>query len=133
MAPQEVAGNPDCDEVPGGAGTTEYDTGDAPQNGEVLDIEGLGSITIGVTQRTAEPDGQVLSFVIDGPFAAAAVIVKGGPNNAEGGANLYDYTTTPAGQIEADDTLHSQLNPPGTALTDISHVAFCIVPDGNNT
>ncbi|MFJ8537534.1 hypothetical protein [Streptomyces sp. NPDC093591] len=132
VAPEEVADNPDCADIPGQSGSTEFDTNTAPTDGQVININGQGSITIGITERTEEPDGQLLSFSIEGPFAASAVIVKGGPAN-EGGANLYDYTDTPAGQIEADETLHAQLNPTGNALTDISHVAFCIVPDGSNT
>ncbi|SDN06345.1 hypothetical protein SAMN04487981_103426 [Streptomyces sp. cf386] len=132
VAPEEVADNPDCDDFTQFAGAEEFDTDDEPTNGQVLDINGQGTITLGVTQRTEEPDGQLLSFDVEGPFAVVGAIVKGGPAN-EGGANLYDYTGTPAGQIEADVDLHAQLNPPGNAITDISHVAFCVVPDGNNT
>ncbi|MEU8852356.1 hypothetical protein AB0C70_40480 [Streptomyces sp. NPDC048564] len=132
VAPEEVADNPDCDDFEQFADSEEFDTDNEPANGEVLDINGQGTITLGVTQRTEEPDGQLLSFSVDGPFAVVGVIVKGGPANV-GGANLYDYTGTPAGQIEADEDLHAQLNPPGNAITDISHVAFCVVPDGSNT
>lgn len=132
MAPVEVPNNPGCADIPGLTDAAEFDTNTAPQDGQVVDINGQGSITIGVDERTEEPDGQVLSFSIEGPFAAAGVIVKGGPAN-EGGANLYNYRNTPAGAIEADETLHAQLNPTGTALTDISHVTFCIVPDNAQT
>ncbi|QOV36272.1 hypothetical protein IM697_40770 [Streptomyces ferrugineus] len=133
MAPEEVDDNPGCDDIDGlPMNTRELDTENAPVDGEELAINGQGTITLTVDDRTEEPDGQLLGFSIDGPFAAVAVIVKGGPAN-EGGANLYDYTSTPAGQIEADQELHAQLNAQGNALADISHVTFCIVPDGANT
>jgi hypothetical protein len=121
--------NPDCDDINGFDLEVDTDetTPDAPVNGEVIDFthEGQdGSITLGVTSST---QGQLLSFSFDGPFAAAAVIVKGSNN-----ANIYDYRPTMAGQVEADETLHSPLNPSGN-FADLSHVAFCIVEDGANT
>ncbi|MET9965949.1 hypothetical protein ABZZ80_08550 [Streptomyces sp. NPDC006356] len=123
--------NPDCDDINGFAlevDTDETDP-DAPVNGEVINFthEGQsGSITLGVTQST---QGQLLSFEFgeDDPFAAGAVIVKGSNN-----ANVYDYRTTMAGQVVLDETLHSPLNASGN-FADLSHVAFCIVPDGADT
>ncbi|MFC8091835.1 hypothetical protein [Streptomyces sp. NPDC057301] len=107
----------------------EVDTDDAPEDGEVLNFSSGGedgTITLGVTEGD---QGQLLSFDfgVDSAFAAGAVIVKGSNN-----ANIYDYRTTMAGQIEADETLHAPINPSG-GFADLSHVAFCIVPDGDNT
>ncbi|MFE5923452.1 hypothetical protein ACQF36_10085 [Streptomyces sp. Marseille-Q5077] len=134
VAPTELAGNPDCVDIqPPLTGFTEQDTDNAPVDGETLNFTfngSNGSILLSVTDNSeGEPD--LLDFDISGPFAAAAVIVKGGPN-----ANVYDYRTTMAGQIEADETLHSPLNTSSAPPNDfyaISHVAFCIVPDGDNT
>ncbi|MCF1593417.1 hypothetical protein [Streptomyces muensis] len=93
-----------------------------------------GSVIIDVTSTNMEGEPLRFDFSVTGPFAVAAVIVKGGPaNDPTTGANLYDYRTTPAGQVEADETLHAQLNPNGTAYTGISHVAFCMVEDGAQT
>lgn len=141
VAPVEVAGNPNCDDItPPLSGFTEVDTNDTPVDGETLNfsVNGTtGSITIGFGEiDTPEAVGQVLDFDITGPFAAAAVIVKGGPVNEVSGANLYDYRLSMAGQIAADETLHAQLNamsPSTVDFHDISHVAFCIVPDEYNT
>jgi hypothetical protein len=119
--------NPDCNDINGFV--HEEDTDDEPMNGEVLNftVEGQnGSILLNVTDDE-EGEPEFLSFSITGPFAAGAVIVKGSNN-----ANVYDYRTTMAGQIEADETLHSPINPSG-GFAGISHVAFCIVPDGDNT
>ncbi|WP_328424644.1 hypothetical protein [Streptomyces sp. NBC_00443] len=133
VAPVEYTAevNPDCSDINGFA--LEVDTDetapDAPVNGEVINFSSggqNGTITLGVTEGE---QGQLLSFDfgIGSPFAAGAVIVKGSNN-----ANVYDYRTTMAGQIEADETLHSPINPSGN-FADLSHVAFCIVPDGDNT
>lgn len=120
--------NPDCVDIrPPLTGSFEEDTDNAPVDGEVINFTSggqSGSITLGVTEGT---QGELLSFDFSGPFAAAVVIVKGSNN-----ANIYDYRTTMAGQIEADETLHAPINPSG-GFADLSHVAFCIVPDGANT
>ncbi|WP_128433114.1 hypothetical protein [Streptomyces cyaneus] len=119
--------NPDCEDINGF--TLEVDTDNAPVDGEVLNFSSggqNGTITLGVTEGE---QGQLLSFDFgdDSAFAAGAVIVKGSNN-----ANIYDYRPTMAGQIEADETLHAPINPSG-GFADLSHVAFCIVPDGSNT
>lgn len=143
VAPTELPGNPNCDSMditPPLTGFTEVDTNDEPVSGETLNFSvngSNGSITLTVRDvDTAEAVGQVLDFTIDGPFAAAAVIVKGGQVTEVSGANLYDYRTSMAGQVEADTDLHAQLqamSPDPVDFHDISHVAFCIVPDGANT
>ncbi|MEU9053160.1 hypothetical protein AB0D37_22490 [Streptomyces sp. NPDC048384] len=129
VAPVEYTAevNPDCVDINGF--TLEVDTDDAPVDGEVLNFSSGGedgTITLGVTEGD---QGQLLSFDfgVDSAFAAGAVIVKGSNN-----ANVYDYRPTMAGQIEADETLHAPINPSG-GFADLSHVAFCIVPDGDNT
>ncbi|MFF7164674.1 hypothetical protein ACFZBP_25510 [Streptomyces sp. NPDC008086] len=121
--------NPDCVDIrPPLVGFTEQDTDNAPMNGETINFTfngNNGSITLGVSNSA---QGQLLSFDFnDTPFAAAVVIVKGSNN-----ANIYDYRTTMAGQIEADNTLHAPINPSG-GFANLSHVAFCVVPDGDNT
>lgn len=123
----ENNGNPNCPDINGFA--LEIDTDNEPVDGEMLAFSfnnQSGTITLDVTDN-AEGEPELLGFSFSGPFAAGAVIVKGGPS-----ANIYDYRPTMAGAIEADVTLHSPINPSG-GFAALSHVAFCIVPDGSNT
>ncbi|MER6344509.1 hypothetical protein ACWC10_09450 [Streptomyces sp. NPDC001595] len=86
-----------------------------PQEGDVS-----GPVTI-----TNVDDNNTFDFVIDDDFAAIGVIVKGGPN-----ANVYDYRPT---GIQADENLHAPINPNNGTFYGLSHIDFCLIPDGNNT
>ncbi|WP_455359734.1 hypothetical protein [Streptomyces sp. SYSU K21746] len=121
VEPMLVDGNPDCEDLlPGEDFLFEADTDNAPVEGERIELStnGLtGGVTI--TDVRTEPEGQVFDFEFDGDFAAAAVIVKGGPD-----ANLYDYR--PLGGIVADEGLHAPIVSSGD-YADLSHVAFCVI------
>lgn len=81
-----------------------------------------GSITISNVQD--EGDGPTFDFTVNGEFAAAGVIVKGGPN-----ANFYDYR--PEG-IGSDELLHAPVNPNTGDYYGLSHADFCIIESPYN-
>src|SRR5919106_3191071 len=89
--PIGVHGNPDCADLLGADDFLfEHKTGVPTDETIPLSFDGLtGSVTVDVRNTD---DGQVFDFTFDGDFAAAAVIVKGGPN-----ANFYDYR--PDGEV----------------------------------
>lgn len=122
VQPTEVAGNPTFDDL--GFECDDIWTVNNPEVGEeTYQFNGF-SVTIDVDETD---DGEVFSFNINSDHVAHGVIVKGGPN-----ANVYDYRP---GGTEADSLLHAPLGAGqgGQDYYDISHIDFCVFPDGNNT
>ncbi|HZA40662.1 MAG TPA: SpaA isopeptide-forming pilin-related protein [Actinomycetota bacterium] len=113
--PIGVHGNPDCADLLGASDFLfEHKTGVPTDETIPLSFNGLtGSVTVDVKP------GSLFDFSFTGDFAAAAVIVKGGPN-----ANFYDYRPDGAA---ADTDLHAPVNPANNQFYGLSHISFCII------
>ncbi|WP_158751474.1 hypothetical protein [Streptomyces bicolor] len=98
-----------------------------PVAGETTqEVPGINaSITIDVSEVDGEP--RLFDFNVEGQAAVTEVFVKGGGGNVAV-QNLFHY---PNG-IVADTLLHAPVNPNNNQLYGISHIDFCVKPDGYN-
>ncbi|MFJ8588896.1 hypothetical protein ACIRD2_30165 [Streptomyces sp. NPDC093595] len=120
VQPVEVAGNPTFASLDPEVWGTFNCQGQPIRIEDPEEGDTSGPITI-----TNIDANNTFDFEVDEDFAVIGVIVKGGPN-----ANVYDYRPT---GIQADENLHAPINPNNGQFYGLSHIDFCVVPDGNNT
>ncbi|MER6917573.1 hypothetical protein ABT314_00550 [Streptomyces spiralis] len=128
MAPTEtdLQTNPFCQDI-GLGSAVQNTTGENPSGSGQLPLPDGSTIDFNIYPNNIDPvtpDGQLVDFSYStgSTFAAAAVIVKGGPR-----ANVYDYRSLGSGSIAADTTLHTSVNPQNDKFYGISHIVFCSV------
>ncbi|MEV5309640.1 hypothetical protein [Streptomyces sp. NPDC052610] len=125
----EGSGNTTCEEQLGDNYVTARKIDPVPETGGTFEFDppfDNGSVTVTVTDTNDDDEPTVFNFAINGPYAAAAVIVKGAD-----ASNIYNYVENgfPNG-IAADTELNAPLN--NGTLPGISHIEFCIIESPYN-